>query len=176
MVLLLLPLIFIVRTPPAGANRFGNKPEAMNFFEAVGSFFRNYANFSGRASRSEYWYSYLLICITSLVDLVEPSGNLSLFLALLTIVPLLAVSARRLHDINRSGWHQLLGILPPIGTIALLIWNCMRASDAGDAVAMLPNSSRTIESVEILERLARLRDNGAISTEEYDAEKRKILG
>lgn len=112
-----LPLLFVLRAPPAGVNRFGDTPLSMNFGEAVASFFRNYVNFSGRASRSEFWYSYLFIIVVAvlmgIVDIFVGNEVVSSLWNLAVLLPTLAMTARRLHDINRSGWHQLLaGILP----------------------------------------------------------------
>jgi uncharacterized membrane protein YhaH (DUF805 family) len=90
-----------------------------------------YANFKGRATRSEFWYftlfaSIILICLV-LVDyyvfktfFFEDIGPLSGVYFIITLIPSLAVSARRLHDINQGGWFLLLNILP-IGSIILLV-------------------------------------------------------
>ncbi len=92
----------------------------MNFGEAVSSFFRNYANFSGRASRSEFWYSYLFILIVSVIlgifEAIVKNEIISSIWNLAALLPTLAMTTRRLHDINRSGWHQLLAWLFPIGS------------------------------------------------------------
>ncbi len=101
--------------------------------------FENYANFSGRARRSEYWYFVLMqlliifpisiIMILSIVRL-ENGGSfvgvvitiaiLGLY-SLATIVPRLAVTCRRLHDIDKSGWYYFIGLIPAIGGIWLLV-------------------------------------------------------
>lgn len=105
----------------------------MNLSEAASSFFRNYVNFSGRASRSELWYSYLFIFIVSVIaviaDAIVSNEIISSLWNLAVFLPTLAMTARRLHDINRSGWHQLLAPLFPIGTIALIIWYCKKSDD-----------------------------------------------
>ena len=133
LILIGLPLVFVLRAAPAGANRFGEMPPSMNFGEAVSSFFRNYVNFSGRASRSEFWYSYLFIFIVGIVlvivDAIVKNEIISSIWNLAILLPTLAMTARRLHDINRSGWHQLLAGLFPIGPIALIIWYCKRSDD-----------------------------------------------
>jgi len=133
LILIGLPLVFILRAAPAGANRFGEMPPSMNFGEAVSSFFRNYVNFSGRASRSEFWYSYLFIFIVGvvlvIVDAIVKNEIISSIWNLAILLPTLAMTARRLHDINRSGWYQLLAALFPIGTIALIIWYCKKSDD-----------------------------------------------
>jgi uncharacterized membrane protein YhaH (DUF805 family) len=89
-----------------------------------------YADFNGRASRSEYWWSYLCLLIYALVVGVaaasfgiEADGiDLVMFVAALPfLVPIYAVGARRLHDTGLSGWWQLIGIVPVLGFIALLV-------------------------------------------------------
>jgi uncharacterized membrane protein YhaH (DUF805 family) len=107
----------------------------MNFTQAISSGFNNYVNFSGRAARSEFWYWALFAALASLagelIDLalftsstftpVQTLVNLALFL------PGLAVSVRRLHDLDRTGWWLLL-IFTVIGIIVLLVWDCMRGT------------------------------------------------
>ncbi|WP_201535694.1 DUF805 domain-containing protein [Psychrobacter ciconiae] len=90
---------------------------------------RNYANFSGRARRKEYWYFYLvqivIYIIASILDAIIFDSEIGLFyiLAILGLfLPGLAVTVRRLHDTSRSGWWILIGLVPLIGAILLLIW------------------------------------------------------
>ena len=87
----------------------------MNFGEAIASGFRNYVTFSGRASRSEFWYWTLfaiLVAIASgIIDraLIESEyGLLQPLTSLALLLPGLAVAARRLHDLNQSAWWLLL--------------------------------------------------------------------
>ncbi|ARO30636.1 hypothetical protein NXC14_CH02712 [Rhizobium sp. NXC14] len=127
------PLIFVFRKPLVGPNRFGGPPPAMGFGQAIGSFFKNYVNFSGRAGRSEFWYSFLFSFLVSIVlYFVDRSETLRLIWSLATLLPWISMAARRLHDINRSGWWQLLGLLVPIGSVVLLVWYC-RASTMDDS-------------------------------------------
>ncbi|WP_426267488.1 DUF805 domain-containing protein [Sphingomonas sp. LHG3443-2] len=87
---------------------------------------QRYFDFAGRSPRSEYWWFYLLVSILSMacgwIDLaVDPTavvGVASLLVSLATIIPLLAVSVRRLHDRNRSGWNLLK---PPAPGIVMAI-------------------------------------------------------
>ncbi|ELO6155881.1 DUF805 domain-containing protein [Acinetobacter sp. PK01] len=94
---------------------------------------KNYVNFSGRARRKEYWYFYLfqiligLILGLSLGIMGVSEGGIDAISSLLSLfffLPTLAVGARRLHDVNRSGWWMLLA-LTIIGLIPLLIWAVM---------------------------------------------------
>ena len=105
----------------------------MNFRIAVIKCFMLYAVFSGRAKRAEFWWFFLFCAILGLMgQVVDTSlgldssiGGNGLFTTLIqlaTFLPSLAVGARRLHDINRSGWWQLLWIVIFIGWIPLVIW------------------------------------------------------
>jgi len=108
----------------------------MTFTAAISSVFRHYAIFSGRAPRSEFWYWALFVCLASFaaqaIDAValpaDAGGSFNQLTSLVLLLPGLAVGARRLHDIGRTGWWQLL-ILTLIGVIPLLIWSCMRGTD-----------------------------------------------
>ncbi|HXV31888.1 MAG TPA: DUF805 domain-containing protein, partial [Sinorhizobium sp.] len=125
LIVFVLPIIFILKAPPAGPNRFGEIPPSMNFGEAIASFFKNYVNFANRASRSEFWYAMLFAFgIPVILKIVDPTEILRGIFGLAVLLPTLAVGARRLHDINRSGWSQLLSWLFPIGTIAVIVWWC----------------------------------------------------
>jgi len=94
---------------------------------------KNYANFSDRATRQQYWMFYLFyILITialTLIDmalgLYDPMSAMGLFSTIFTLgllIPSIAILARRLHDIGRSGWWILLVIIPLIGALVLLIF------------------------------------------------------
>jgi uncharacterized membrane protein YhaH (DUF805 family) len=92
----------------------------MDFVSAVKSCLGQYAGFTGRAVRSEFWWFFLFQIIVMVVasflgDVV--SGIVSIAL----LLPALAVGARRLHDIGRSGWWQLL-TLTGIGVLVLIYW------------------------------------------------------
>lgn len=88
---------------------------------------KNYANFNGRARRKEYWFFrlsiFILVIIASIVDMVLETEVIFTGLVLLaTFIPDLAVSSRRLHDTERSGWWFLISLIPIIGIILLVIW------------------------------------------------------
>lgn len=91
----------------------------------------NYATFSGRARRAEYWWFALagvvvyvaLNVIGSLSDgLNSLTGLVGLVYWLGTLVPSLAVAVRRLHDTGRSGWMLLIGLIPLVGLIILIVF------------------------------------------------------
>jgi len=105
----------------------------MNFQQAVQSGFSNYVNFRGRASRSEFWWFQLFLLlggvVAALLDLFANTNllggsPLATLFWLATIIPDLAVTVRRLHDTDSSGWWILLGLIPFIGIIVLIVWWC----------------------------------------------------
>ena len=91
----------------------------MNPIEAVTSVFRNFANFNGRAQRSEFWWFVLFSFISQFILNFFPV--LGPIYALALLLPSLAVTARRLHDTNRTAWWMLLYLIPVLGFIVLLI-------------------------------------------------------
>ena len=108
----------------------------MNMKESVVSVLTNWKNFSGRASRSEFWYFALASAIlglivgaielaTGLISIEDPNatGPLSAILNLLLVIPSIAVTSRRLQDYGYSGWWQL-SYITVIGIFVVLIW-CM---------------------------------------------------
>lgn len=103
----------------------------MNFADAVKSGFNNYVTFSGRAARSEFWFWTLFSILANLaagiVDMVLGIGLVGLVVSLALLLPGLAVSVRRLHDLDRTGWWMLL-ILTCIGIILLIVWDCMKGT------------------------------------------------
>ncbi|WCC79131.1 DUF805 domain-containing protein [Cutibacterium equinum] len=116
---------------PAGESH--RRPHA-SFGDAIKLYFKNYAVFEGRASRSEYWWSALFVTLVyiALSALSAASGGSqgsSMIVVLLyavwtlgNLVPSLAIQVRRLHDTNRSGWWVLISLIPLIGWIWLLVY------------------------------------------------------
>ena len=106
--------------------------KSMGFVEAIRTCLSKNSTFSGRASRSEYWFFYLFVIIASLVGvLIGVAVGVRLIgdiIALALLLPNIAVSVRRLHDIDRSGWWMLLDFVPVIGWIVLLVWACTRGT------------------------------------------------
>ena len=95
-------------------------PRSMGFSEAIKYCLSNYANFNGRAKRSEYWYFALFTAMTYFaLALLSPGLYVIALLAL--IIPTTAAAVRRLHDGGRSGW-SLLWSLIPFGSLVILVW------------------------------------------------------
>ena len=118
----------------------------MNMMTAVKTALTKYATFNGRATRPEYWWWILamiiLFTVLGLIDgaVIAPllgfeafdpeAGQPVSFIASLgLLLPNLAVSARRLHDTDRSAWWLLLGLIPLIGTLVLLFFYVQRGTD-----------------------------------------------
>ena len=103
----------------------------MDIQQSIKTCFTKFATFDGRASRSEYWWFQLFYVIVVIVAVildgvlvggnVEAAGALEIVSQLILILPSLAVTARRLHDVDRSGWWMLVGITI-VGLIPLIIW------------------------------------------------------
>jgi len=107
----------------------------MQFQDAILSGFRKYVTFSGRASRPEYWYwvlfAFLVAAVSGILDYAifpeSETGPLQSITSLILFLPGLAISIRRLHDIDRTGWWWLIAFTV-IGIILLLIWACSRGT------------------------------------------------
>ena len=94
------------------------------------SVLKNYVGFSGRARRKEYWMFYLFNAIVSIVltvlDMLAGLNSILTYLyALAILLPSLALSFRRLHDIGKSAWWVLIALVPVIGGIVLLIFSLL---------------------------------------------------
>lgn len=101
---------------------------------------KNYAQFNGRALRSEYWFFILFSVIASIVlgfidgftglynETIE-MGLLSGLYTLAVFIPSLAVSVRRLHDVDKSGWWLLMLLIPLLGALVLLYFMVIKGSE-----------------------------------------------
>jgi uncharacterized membrane protein YhaH (DUF805 family) len=118
----------------------------MHFGEAIKSGFNNYATFSGRAQRSAFWYWVLFTFLVgvglTIVDFaifgVRDYSPFAGLFGLATLLPGLAVGARRLHDIDRTGWWLLLYFIPLIGIIVLIIWWCQPGEPGANRFGVNP--------------------------------------
>lgn len=105
----------------------------MSFGQSVSHVFKNFTNFEGRASRSEFWWWYLFIVIVNIIIsiiVVSVSGNglstaasiIVWIISLILFLASLSVAIRRLHDTGRSGWWALLYLVCCVGQIILIIF------------------------------------------------------
>lgn len=119
-----------------------NANRSVNFGESPSLLFKNYAQFSGRSSRSAYWWYFLwalIIGVGALIidvsvfglDLDDPSasGPIGTITELVLLIPGITLSVRRLHDVNKSGWWSMIAFTV-IGIIPLIMWS-MRAGMSG---------------------------------------------
>lgn len=107
---------------------------------------QNYCNFSGRSSRSEYWWYSLFTFILGFIIAIfagilgENAGNaLTGIVYLALLLPGLGLTVRRLHDINKSGWWILINLIPLVGWIIMLIWLCKDSDPTDNQYGPVPN-------------------------------------
>ena len=129
----------------------------MTFTQSIKSVFSKYATFTGRASRSEYWYFTLFNIITSTllfllgIALGAATGGsdgvpgglivgyiLYIIYGLGVLIPSLAVAVRRLHDTNNRGWLILLGLIPCVGGIVLLVFMILQGTNGENKYGDIP--------------------------------------
>ena len=108
----------------------------MNPVECVKICFRKYADFSGRAGRPEFWWFFLFQVIVLTATSWIPV--LSSIITLLLLLPSLAVGARRLHDLDRTGWWLLLALIPFIGWIPLLVMAALPGTGGANRYGPVP--------------------------------------
>ena len=99
-------------------------PETMNFVDSIKTCLGKYVDFQGRASRAEYWWFFLFNFIVGFIPFVN-------FLSILLIVPTLAVSWRRMHDIGKGGGWWFINFIPLAG----FIWFILLAVKPGEPTA-----------------------------------------
>ena len=163
---------------------------------------KKYATFSGRATRSEYWYFVLIYSITYTIlmgidfaigtfskQLMENGsflGFLSTAYSLVLFLPSLAVTVRRLHDINKSGWWVLFVLVPIIGFILLVVYLCTNSKEdnkyginpknlANENQENNSSSESSNDVITQLEKLSKLKEDGILTQEEFDTQKQQIL-
>ncbi|MDE6866732.1 MAG: DUF805 domain-containing protein, partial [Muribaculaceae bacterium] len=121
----------------------------VSFKEAIQRAFNNYCNFSGRASRSEYWwfqlFTTLVSWVLSIIGVIifgTESAAASLFTYIwgfAILLPQLGLLFRRLHDTGRSGWNWCWSFLPIIGWIILLVYLCQDSQMQDNQYGPVPN-------------------------------------
>lgn len=102
----------------------------MNYFIDA---FKKYTDFNSRSRRKEYWmfvliYSIIIIGL-SLIDAFVGTIWLSTIFSLVLIIPSISITTRRLHDTGRSGWWQLIYLIPLIGFIVMLVFLCQNSHE-----------------------------------------------
>ena len=170
----------------------------MSFFEAIQACFSNYINFKGRAIRSEYNYwilfSFLIGAITGILDAIffgletleygfSPINSLA---SILLFMPSISVVVRRFHDINKSGWNYFW-CFTIIGIIPVIYWLCFKEGDSeenfygSNPMSYFGETSEDkkndidFDNISKLEKLAKLKEQGHLTEEEYNEKKKELL-
>lgn len=122
----------------------------MTFSESVITCFRKYVTFSGRATRSEFWWFVLFNMIVGFVIKLfdgllfgggpASTGSLGSLHSLVIFLPAISVQVRRLHDLNKSGWWYWMWLIPVIGWIALFVWNISEGSRGDNQFGPAPRN------------------------------------
>ena len=104
----------------------------LNFPDAIKIGFERYFDFNGRSTRAEFhwWALFSFVCL-----IFPPS-------LIITLIPFLSVSARRLHDINRTGWWLLLWLFLGIGWVILIAWGIRRGDEGTNKYGPDPSQTR----------------------------------
>jgi uncharacterized membrane protein YhaH (DUF805 family) len=115
----------------------------MNWYLEV---LKKYAEFNGRARRTEYWmfvlFNLLAYVVLGIVErIIHVQMILTTIYSLAVLVPALAVSVRRLHDTNRSGWWLLVALIPLVGAIVLLVFGVQEGQASQNQYGPNPKAS-----------------------------------
>ena len=123
----------------------------MTFGQSISTCFSNFANFQGRARRSEFWWFFLfssvILFVVQVLLAFAPDGFLdstafaviaSSIVGIGLLIPFYAVGARRLHDTGKSGWLQLLVLIPCLGAIILYVLWAQAGSEADNQSGSSP--------------------------------------
>lgn len=118
---------------------------------------KNYIGFGGRARRKEYWMfvliSFVLAGVLSIIDKIlgwERAGGegvLTSIYGLLVLLPGLAVQFRRLHDTDRSAWWLLIWLIPVIGWLVILVFNCQSGTPGDNRFGPDPKASDATQRI-----------------------------
>jgi|ETNmetMinimDraft_33_1059910.scaffolds.fasta_scaffold20350_4 uncharacterized membrane protein YhaH (DUF805 family) len=174
----------------------------MDFGTAIKTCFNKYADFEGKAIRSEYWYWFLFCWICGALAIIidvfvigipfESFGPAYLIVSLAVFLPTLAAGARRLHDIGKSGWWQLIS-LTGIGIILLIVWWATEGTTKGytgptktstrdyddtpKSYSATKQRSRSgkVDVIDELEELKELYEDGTLSEVQFKKAKKKLL-
>ena len=128
---------------------------SLTFSYCVKNPLKNLTNFNGRTRRREYWFYrlglilfFMFPCIAGLL-LAGIDVDIADVIAAIAFIPLtMAVTVRRLHDTNRSGWWYLLAFIPIIGDLVLFIFMCLKGTEGENRFGKDPKAEdeRTLDA------------------------------
>lgn len=163
-----------------------DQTKAIGFGKAIGNFYAKYGIFSGRATRSEYWYSWLYLFLLYLVLVIPSSLSDSLtaqfvgtvvavsIVGVAHILPSLAIQVRRLRDAGFSPYLVFL-LLVPFGSLALFVLAFFPSKPGQEqSISAPPGKAEGIEAQ--LKRLDELHEQGLIDAQQLKEAKNKALG
>jgi len=93
---------------------------------------KKYADFNGRARRTQYWMFVLIYMVINIILAVLGMDIISMIVGLALLVPSISIGTRRLHDTGRSGWWQLIYLVPLIGIIVMIVFLAQDSHDDND--------------------------------------------
>jgi uncharacterized membrane protein YhaH (DUF805 family) len=184
------------RTRRSGAPNEEKRENGNSLVQIYKQFWTCGIRFAGRTRRRDYWLSlimnFIVLFFCAALDLLIEMPIFSVILTLAMIVPGIAISVRRLHDIGKSGWWYLIILAPLVGGIVMLIFTCIE-SEAGEnmyganpkgnagthvpgtAAAASKTASSSASLYDAIGKLGELRDKGLLTEEEFTREKAKLL-
>ena len=146
-------------------NNYGAESKSVELGEAIETGLKKYFVFDGRASKSEFWYFFLFhVGVSFITSFIHPAVNAIFILG--TLIPMISVGCRRIHDINKSGWWQLIPIYN------LILW--VGDSVSGPTQANRSGSLRN-DLTDELEELQELYKEGTLSEAQFKKAKNKLL-
>jgi uncharacterized membrane protein YhaH (DUF805 family) len=106
---------------------------------------RKYAVFTGRARRKEYWMFVLfnviiMFALTFIESLIGSPGIIAMIYGLAVLVPSIAVTIRRFHDTDRSGWWILVSLIPFVGALILIVFMCLEGTPGDNRFGPSPKA------------------------------------
>ena len=165
-------------------NNYGEPSADLDFGQSISTCLNKYAVFDGRASRSEFWpyffvymFGSLILDISTEATQIPIIGIVTLIVSLGGMLPMISVGCRRMHDINKSGWWQLIPIYN------LILWaqgssegstntSSTRSSDFSEPIQ---NRSANNDLTDELEELEELYKDGTLSEAQFKKAKNKLL-
>ena len=165
-------------------NNYGEPSADLDFGQSISTCLKKYAVFEGRASRSEFWPYFFVYMFGSLILDVTTEATQMPILVIVTLIvslggmlPMISVGCRRMHDINKSGWFQMIPIYN------LILWaqeptegsTTIRTSRSSNLSQPKSTRSSNNDLIDELEELEELYKDGTLSEAQFKKAKNKLL-